>query len=224
MKLFDYLDRLNFLRRKLENKQPILINTKVDLNRELYYDINIDVPGIKVEKSLKAKAPLRALKFLLSELKILLIEDDNEDLNITLKKKFRSQKKYQLNLMKTYDYTRLFSSDHKDFELGPDLQNLSNKYSYVAFFSDKELNSNENNYISFVLTDRITSETARNSISRSFNKNDSRNITVFDFAKNKYKNDYNLDLDDFSTPLTDTEILKKVEDKKDIIRRTKKQP
>jgi hypothetical protein len=214
MKLIDYLDKLNKFR---GNQQAITFqNEPVNLKTELYYTLSINLPNKKVDSvihnkhlsSIKVRATLNELKDLLNKLDIFLIID-NEEESLTLFQKFEGKRKVKIDLLSTMDYIRLFSFELQEKELGNDLKELKNKFSYVAFFSDKELNSSEKQNISIMLTSKLINSTIKGVEGKKVN--DKSKLELFKALKKQTKNKFDLDVDDFTNkPLTDKEIIDRI--------------
>ena len=148
MKLFDYINNIDWIRNNIENKQnltPPITTALANMGKELYYRINIDVPGIKVDdiinntnfSLIKAKSTLNQFKDLLSKLGIFLVIDNGQE-DVTLFQKLRRKKNISLNLISTKDYLRIFNFKTQKTQINAVPKKIiDNKY--VAFFDDAEL-------------------------------------------------------------------------------------
>jgi hypothetical protein len=142
MELFDYLKDLDLT---LTGKYVYNITTN---HKNL--SINKDIFFIKVESTLKD------LKDLLSKIGVFLDISDSKESSI-LSKEFSNQKQIEINLMTKDNYVRLFfpfqnniTDDQNNIIDDPRRTALNNKlkdYSYIAFFNDKELDTEQSNII-----------------------------------------------------------------------------
>lgn len=148
MKLFDYIKNIDWIRNNIENKQnltPAIKTELANMGKELYYRINIDVPGIKVDNIInntnfsliKAKSTLVEFKDLLLKLGIFLVIDNGQE-SMPLFKKIKAKKNVSLNLINVKDYLRIFNFQTQQNQIDVIPKKIRDN-KYVAFFDDVQL-------------------------------------------------------------------------------------